>query len=89
MTIKIQKILKDYLLQDFSEQFITRPKMGFVFDLEYWVYSNFNFIKEIIESGDIVLNLNKNYLRDFKIVKSRINANKFGRPLSLSILLKI
>ena len=51
--------------------------MGFVFDLEHWVYSNFDYIKEIIESGDIVVNLNKNYLRDFKIVKSRMNAIEF------------
>ena len=38
MTIKKpKKILKDYLLQDLYEQFITRPKMGFVFDLDaYW-----------------------------------------------------
>jgi len=83
-----KKILKDYLLQDFSEQFITRPKMGFVFDLEYWVYSNFNFIKEIIESGDIVLNLNKNYLRDFKIVKSRINANRIWKAFVLEYFVK-
>ena len=83
-----KKILKDYLLQDFSDEFISRPKMGFVFDLEHWVYSNFDFIKEIIESGDIVVNLNKNYLRDFKIVKSRMNANRIWKAFVLEYFVK-
>ena len=83
-----KKILKDYLLQDFSDQFISRPKMGFVFDLEHWVYSNFDYIKEIIESGDIVVNLNKNYLRDFKIVKSRMNANRIWKAFVLEYFVK-
>ena len=54
------------------------------------VYSNFNFIKEIIESGDIVLNLNKNYLKKhyFKIVKSRINANRIWKAFVLEYFVK-
>ena len=62
--------------------------MGFVFDLEHWVYSNFDYIKEIIESGDIVVNLNKNYLRDFKIVKSRMNANRIWKAFVLEYFVK-
>ena len=42
-------ILKNYLATDFDSEFINRRKMGFVFNLEKWIFSNIDKIKDEFE----------------------------------------
>ena len=38
--INSKRLLKKFLSEDFDENFLNRRKMGFVFDLENWIYDN-------------------------------------------------
>lgn len=81
--LKNKNILKQYLLSDFSTDFVNRDKKGFIFNLEEWVYSNFNEVNQTIKNlTDLGVNLNKINL--LKINKSRINANRVWRLYVLS-----
>ena len=77
-------LLKNYLLEDFDQKFIDRKKMGFVFDIEYFIYSNFNEIREIVMGANLeIAELGKtlNKLRSFK---SRINAIRIWKIFFIS-----
>ena len=43
--------MKEYLSEDFEKSFLNRKKMGFVFDLENWIYTIQNEIREEINSS--------------------------------------
>jgi len=72
-------VLKKYLLNDFSSNFIDRKKQGFVFDLEQWVYRNINYIQDTISEGNLVNSFPKNTIKLLSINKSRINANRIWK----------
>lgn len=72
-------VLKKYLLDDFSTNFINRKKQGFVFDLEQWVFRNINHIEDTISEGNLVSSFSKNTLKLLSINKSRINANRIWK----------
>ena len=72
-------VLKKYLLDDFSTNFINRKKQGFVFDLEQWVFRNINHIEDTISEGNLVSSFSKNILKLLSINKSRINANRIWK----------
>ena len=74
-----KKILKDYLIDDFGNDFINRKKKGFVFDVENWVFSNLNVLDQTFKNGKIVNELNPNILRILSINKSRINSHRLWR----------
>ena len=38
-------IMKNYLKENFDEEFLNRKKQGFVFDVENWVFENIDYIK--------------------------------------------
>tara|TARA_B100000427_G_scaffold273685_1_gene241505 strand:- start:1442 stop:3238 length:1797 start_codon:yes stop_codon:yes gene_type:complete len=76
-----KRFLKDLLSRDFGPEFINRKKMGFVFDIENWVYNNLNLIGKSFSSGNLVLNLNKNILNILSLRKSRINAIRIWKLL--------
>ena len=78
-----KKILKNYLLQDFNNNFISRTKKGFVFDIENWVYNNKDYINEKFKNGKFVYQNNKNILKQLSIYKSRINAHRIWKLLVL------
>ena len=59
--------------------------MGFVFDVEKFVYSNIDSIAELIENGFVKNNYNTNILKSLLINKSRMNANRIWRVLVLEI----
>ena len=69
-----KSLLKEFLSGDFDESFLNRQKMGFVFDLEDWVFNNLDFIKEKINGGTIVSNLNPKIIDHLTYFKSRMNA---------------
>lgn len=70
-------VLKDVLEKDMGKTFINRKKMGFVFNLESWIYSNIGDIFEIIQKSN--LNIEKSQLFLLSRVKSRINAQRIWR----------
>ena len=74
-----KKILKDYLLSDFDNNFVNRQKKGFVFDLENWVYQNTDTLLDTISSGIIGENYKVNNISKLNINKSRINANRIWK----------
>ena len=71
-------ILKNYLASDFDSEFINRRKMGFVFNLEKWIFSNIDKIKDEFEKLNSY-NISKSTINKLSIVKSRINAQRIWR----------
>ena len=53
--------------------------MGFVFNLESWVYKNLYEIENYIYETDIFNIYNKNKLKKLSINKSRINAQRLWK----------
>lgn len=82
-----KSLFKEYLRDDFKEQFLNRKKQGFEFDLKNFVYKNINEISSIIDESQLHEFMNLNRLKFLKINKSRINANRYWRLLVLSIFL--
>ena len=76
--------MKQYLNEDFNDEFLNRDKMGFVFDLENWIYSNEEDLINIISKSPIFKE--SNFKKLFKI-KTRINAIRILKILTLSIFL--
>jgi len=74
-----KQLIKKYLKEDFSENFLNRPKMGFSFDIENWVFDNLGHINETLLSGNVILGMNKNILNNLSIRKSRINAHRIWK----------
>jgi len=79
-------ILKNYLSNLFSYEFINRPKKGFVFGLEDWVFSNkktiFDQILLLQKSNQ--LNIGKLKLNILFLIKTRINAHRIFKLYFLS-----
>ena len=78
-----KSILKEYLSSDFNENFLRRKKMGFIFDVEKFIYSNINHIAELIESGYIRKHYEVDFIKLLLLNKSRMNANRIWRVLVL------
>jgi asparagine synthase (glutamine-hydrolysing) len=78
-----KSILKEYLSSDFNEDFLQRKKMGFIFDVEKFIYSNINHIAELIESGYIRKHYEVDFIKLLLLNKSRMNANRIWRVLVL------
>ena len=55
--------------------------MGFVFNLEKWIYSNISIIEDEINHGKIVNNFNSDILKKLQINKSRINSQRIWKLL--------
>ena len=76
-----KKPIKSFLSKDFDEDFLNRKKMGFVFNLEKWIYSNISSIEDEINHGKIVNNFNSDILKKLQINKSRINSQRIWKLL--------
>ena len=63
--------LKKYLSNDFKSSFIERKKMGFVFNVEKWIFENFQLVESVIINN--VPDISKSQLKKLKVNKSRIN----------------
>ncbi len=74
-----KQILKDYLSKDFNDDFTSRKKQGFVFDVERWVFNNLDLISDKILNGHIVNGLNNNIIKLLSINKSRINGQRIWK----------
>ena len=73
-----KQILKKYLATDFNSQFLNRPKQGFAFQLEDWVYDNFNHINEYFKNG-YIYSINSEILNMLFSIKTRINAHRIWK----------
>ncbi len=78
-------LLKKYLEKDFNESFINRKKMGFVFNIENWIFKNLSNIQSVIYENSADINLDN--FDKLKIYKSRINANRIWKLYFLQIYL--
>ena len=67
-------LLKKYLSEDFSKDFLNREKKGFVFDIENWIYKNQDIFISTFNDGKIFNNLNGNVVNLLLKFKSRANA---------------
>ena len=75
-------LLKEYLKNDFDQDFLDRKKMGFVFDLENWIYGNKDNITELILKSNLF------QIKSIDILfnkKSRINAIRLLKILTISL----
>jgi len=81
---KSKSLLKQYLNEDFNDEFLNRDKMGFVFDLENWIFSNEKDLINIISNSPIFKE--SNFKKLFE-KKTRINAIRILKILTLSIFL--
>jgi asparagine synthase (glutamine-hydrolysing) len=79
-----KQILKDYLQEDFDSDFTNRKKMGFVFDVQRWVYNNKELISETINNSKYIKEHNKNLIFTLSINKSRINAQRIWKIFVLA-----
>ena len=82
LILETKKNIKEYLLDDFGPNFTNRSKMGFIFDLESFIYSNKKLINDSLGSLDI--ELKKTFFHTFQEFKTRINANRIWKLLVLS-----
>ena len=83
-----KKIIKDYLHEDFDDEFLYRKKQGFVFNLEGWVFNNLNIIQDTINEGTYINSLNKNILKLLSLKKSRINGHRIWKLFFLERYLR-
>ena len=74
-----KNVLKKYLLNDFTEEFVYRKKAGFIFDLEGWVSKNSDFVYETLHYGKINDYLNLKKINLLTLRKSRMNANRIWK----------
>jgi len=72
-------LLNNYLENDFNSDFINRKKMGFVFSIESWIFSNLSEIKTYLEKSEFIKDSNKYILPTLSLYKSRINALRIWR----------
>ena len=82
-----KSLLKDYLSEDFDNEFINREKMGFVFNIEKFIYNNFQNVTQDF-SELISLGLDISALKQLNLIKSRMNAHRIWKLYFLEIYLK-
>ena len=74
-----KNILKNYLSQDFSNEFINRDKQGFVFDIENWIFQNLNLVNETLNAGKVNNYIPGNFALKVAKYKSRINSHRIWK----------
>ena len=79
-----KSILKKYLIEDFSTNFLNRKKMGFMFNIESWIFENYNHIIEQIKQTDATNYFDPNKLGNLNKNKSRVNGQRIYKLYVLS-----
>ena len=74
-----KSLLKNYLIEDFDSNFINRKKQGFVFDLESWIFNNFDYFYDYLVNSRVSRIVDLNSLKMLKLNKSRINSNRIWK----------
>lgn len=81
-------IMKNYLKEDFDEEFLNRKKQGFVFDVENWVFENINYIKSEMKNSIIINEFNKDIFNKLSLIKSRVNGIRIWKLFVLENFMK-
>jgi asparagine synthase (glutamine-hydrolysing) len=76
--------LVDYLKEDFDSLFLNRPKQGFVFDYQTWVFENFNLVSDIIDNSVLNKYFYANKIYMLNKFKTRISALRIWRIFVLA-----
>ena len=71
-----KNILKNYLSQDFNNEFLNRDKQGFVFDIENWIFHNLSMLNETLNTGKVSNYIPANFALKVAKYKSRINSHR-------------
>ena len=74
-----KQLFKDKLSSDFNFEFLNRPKQGFVFNLEDWVFNNKKQISENILDVDYFNNFSVQKINKLFHHSSRINGLRLWR----------
>ena len=82
-----KSLLKNYLGEDFDNEFINREKMGFVFNIEKFIYDNFQNVTQDF-SELISLGVDISAVKQLNLIKSRMNAHRIWKLYFLEIYLK-
>ena len=79
-----KKLFKNYLVEDFDSEFLHRPKQGFVFNVEDWIYSNKKVIINTILDNNIFGYFSYKKLNTLFQFKSRINGLRLWKIFIIS-----
>lgn len=74
-----KKLLKNYLSDEFNEDFTNRPKQGFMFDVKRFVYENSDYFYDNINSFEKYLSLDLKSVKKLFQIKTRINSNRIWK----------
>ncbi len=74
-----KKLLKDILSEDFNNDFLNRPKQGFVFSVEDWVFKNKQLVLNAILDVNNFEVFDKSKLDKLYLRKTRINGLRLWR----------
>jgi asparagine synthase (glutamine-hydrolysing) len=83
--INSKRLLKKFLSEDFDENFLNRRKMGFVFDLENWIYNNKKNIVNTVYKSEIRNTISKTNINLLFLFKTRINALRIWKIFFLAV----
>ena len=72
-------LLKQYLSNDFDDNFLHRKKMGFSFDVENWVDNNLDYIQDTISNGKFIKNYNINILKKLTKRNTPMNGQRIWK----------
>ena len=72
-----KQVLKEKLEKDMGREFTNRKKMGFVFNLESWIYSNIDEVFEAIQESKLDIEMSQ--LNLLSRIKSRVNSQRIWR----------
>jgi asparagine synthase (glutamine-hydrolysing) len=81
ITSNPKKPLKLFLASDFDNEFLSRKKMGFSFDIESWIYKNISNIEEEINDGYLMNLLGNKKISSLKNFRTRINSHRIWKIL--------
>lgn len=79
-------ILRQYLKDDFNQEFFNRSKMGFAFDMETWIYQNLDELKNLLQGSQFLSNID--LVKVLSQKKSRINSHRLWKLLLIEVYLK-
>ena len=71
-------------MEDFSTNFLNRKKMGFMFNIESWIFENYNHIIEQIKQTHATNYFDPNNLDNLNKNKSRVNGQRIYKLYVLS-----
>ncbi len=83
-----KKFVKSQLREDFSQDFLNRKKMGFVFDLEGLIFKNKDSVKSYMYDSNLENIVPLNKIEKLYRNKSRINGLRLYKLLIISDYLK-